>query len=637
MKRLIVPSLVVYLLTLSLFSCQPENADGNASTPTFEYVLATQALSGLNAQLPELQSFVHAQHPDNPNTWLLFGGRTNNDDSNGGLHDMMSCDYGYKAFPKSSFNTSIYAVSLTESNGAVTGIQVDSLDMSILISALQNACNSKKANWACDAEQLFRALFLSTNALVHQDDDDLYVVGGLGPISRGFSTQASGDSTMIYKSFCYDTHNQVAKISVSALIELVQTNGLGAGIKFLSQVKNGSYRFGFDEQERLTSTGGELLGFNNTLYLAGGHNFYEKDSVLYGYLFNSPDTVYVNEECWNDEQCLSGEDCNKECCGLVKSDFAQNYVAAVYPFNVYDGADVISLTIEVDDPISDMPAEKLINRFNYKSKQDAANAVYVDQNSVFRRRDGPILPALDYNPNTKQVEPSLTFYTGVFQYYGAIPAEDAARAETFYPLPWTDAINVHPSWQDKNDSSYHYDQKYEQIYNVYSAPTVVGYSEDANATLYTMILGGIGSGLADVTLYDPQGKPKVYKNLPDASFTNTGMYITRQLNKANAPSVPVDTFTAFEGKYYYGAEAALFWHPDMEALKWLDTEVLDFDQVFKDTDQVVLGYIFGGIEAYQAAPGGKAPQVDSTATGYGPESSAATNKLWQVYLTKTAQ
>ena len=300
--------LYLSLLTLSFsffFSCN-KLTEKPILIP--EYIVSVEATTNINA--PALQSFTHGI---SGSEWLLFAGRTNQSEDNGGLHDMRkNSDYSDESFPPTSFNENI----------SVYNPNTDAVPTSITIAQLLDVVSRKFTSYNLDTIKKYTTVFKNTNALVKQVDDYLYVVGGYGPID--FSNSKNG----------YETYNQIARIHVPSMIELVKGNYAGV---------NETKLFAFAQNKNLISTGGELHYINGTFYLVGGHNFGK----------NAPNQ-------------------------------GQKYVDAVYPFAVSTSAEnPYVLSFLNGNPISDVADPKAISS---------------DTLSAFRRRDGPITTSLYYNP-----------------------------------------------------------------------------------------------------------------------------------------------------------------------------------------------------------------------------------------------
>ena len=558
-------SVFIFLLFVVGFKSCSKSAD-TASSP---YKVLIQPANKKNA--PYLQSFVAGK---SGSEWLIWGGRTNapQDSMNGGLHDMNAPDYSYTAFPFLSFNTNIY----------VYNVDSDKVWSCNIIQLLDQLHTNFPKLITDSVRAVLTPLFKNVNALVYQDGNTLYVLGGYGPAADN-NRPILGASNMF---FHYKTYDQIAKINIPTMISLVkyiastQAPGQGKGAEsfnFAIPVQIGS-----DPDSILVSTGGELFKIGDTFYMAGGHNYHEFDIAV--------------------------TDSNK-----VHFWFSQIYVNAVHPFNI-TSTGLLSIAPTNIRTISDLAADTL--------KSD-----YADSTSIFRRRDAPIVPSLNYNVTLQKLLPGITFYTGVFQYFGlnhsVFHRHGKVSPETNYPLPWTDAIYIKP-----DSNAYFYDKKYYQINNVYSCADFEGYDLSSN-NLYTFLMGGIGGG------------GKIDATNPSLmAFTNNGLQIIRNLAQNGTTTTQLDTnvFNITNNNPFYGAESAMMLNDSVLKYYMVDgnaTDVIDLEKTFSGKDSVLIGYIYGGIEAYQQNPGGKAtPENDTTKTGYGPGSSSATNKIWKVTLIK---
>lgn len=269
----------------------------------------------------------------------------------------------------------------------------------------------------------------------------------------------------------------------------------------------------------------------------------------------------------------------------------QKYQDAAYPFTVT--ADTINHTLKVNvkTPISDVlyPTDSIS-----------------DDLSIMRRRDGPILPALYKSPVvTSGIQQGFAFYAGVFK-----PGSDLQA--------WNDAVYFHPQWANAEGKLFTHDKTYNQNnYNVYSCPNVTMFDSKSNL-MQSFLMGGIGDGQ-----FDKKG------NL--SGFTNTAVHIKMDITKKPLASTQKlissdHLFTQKSGNVppYYGAEAIFFTNQELKNYtlsNGVETEILDVSS-FGDGD-VFLGYIYGGIEAFQSNPG-----------TYGKRNSRASNKIWKVVLKK---
>ncbi|WP_157663324.1 hypothetical protein [Polaribacter sp. SA4-12] len=350
----------------------------------------------------------------------------------------------------------------------------------------------------------------------------------------------------------YITYDHIARIHVPSMIQLVKGNYEGM---------EKSKLFAFTRNKSLVSTGGELYYIggktikNGTFYLVGGHNFGKKAVATGG----------------------------------------QKYVDAVYPFSI--GSKIVkkdtlkhTLSLSFNSAISDV---------------SDPNGAASDNTSIFRRRDGPILPSIYKSPVSNKILPGIAIYAGVFK-----PGNDSNLQA------WNDAIYVHPQWANKESKLFTYDKTYNQKnYNVYASPNFVAY-DSISGISHSYLLGGIGDG------------PEKDYNDELSGFTNTGMHIKTDINKHPLKSeneIFSNNLFSENSKNkppFYGAEAILFPNENISYSKY-SNEIIDLNTTFKNTNSIDVGYIFGGIEAFKPNPG-----------TYGKRNSRASNKVWKVTLTK---
>ena len=520
MKKNIIYCLSISILLCLFLACHK----GKKVILIPEYTILVDSTNNSNA--PTLQSFAHGVYKGK---WLLFSGRTNQKDDNGGLHDMTKkSDYSEESFPPPSYNENIYVYN--PAKDSIGSISIDEM-IGVVI--------EKYPEYNLDTLAKYKTVFKNTNPLVKQVGDYLFVIGGYGPLD--FNNPSNG----------YITYNHIAKIHIPSLINLIK--------KDYAKV-NSDKLFAFAQNKDLVSTGGELhyIGGNTTsagtFYLAGGHNF-----------------------------------------GKSAPNFSngQKYLDAVYPFGI--GPKLINkdtikhaLSISLNSSISDV---------------SDPNGTSSDNNSIFRRRDGPITPSLYFNSLEQRLEESIAFYAGVFK-----PGEDLEA--------WNDAIYIHPNWANNNNKLYTYDSTYNQKnYNVYSCPSVVAY-DDSTKILHTFLLGGIGDG-------------NTSKEIRLSGFTNTGLHI--QLPVDSSPLKSTNSVfsqnifreSSTNTKPYHGAEA-IFFPASTYTSTQVSPDILDVSSTFSGEDKTVeIGYIFGGIEAFDSHPG-----------TYGTTKSRASNTVWKVALQK---
>ncbi|WP_299214215.1 hypothetical protein [uncultured Dokdonia sp.] len=389
----------------------------------------------------------------------------------------------------------------------------------------------------------FTSIFVNSNPLVTQDDNGyLYVIGGYGPKSFEYF-----EETPNWKNDTTATDKKKQEyITYNQVARLNIASMIKLAKKQTLSDAEWSDVFRYDTATALVSTGGEVFKMGATFYVAGGHNFTSN---------------------------------------------SQKYLDAVYPFSVSPSETTISLGVSVSTPISDV--------------SDPTDSV-ADNNSIFRRRDGPVVPSMYYNETYKKMEQSLTFYGGVFK-----PGEDLQA--------WNDALYVHPDWATGN-KLYTNDTAYNQNnYNVYACGNFVGFDSDTNL-LHTFLLGGIGDGKPSSAL---------------SGFSNTGLHITMDVQKQPMQSAIVDTLKNVFGNTsnFYGAESILIKNEssifskvpyEVNGKKIMEnTEIIDLKTTIGTKSEIVIGHIYGGIESYESNPG-----------TYGKGKSAASNRVWQVTLTK---
>lgn len=279
----------------------------------------------------------------------------------------------------------------------------------------------------------------------------------------------------------------------------------------------------------------------------------------------------------------------------------QKYLDAVYPFTVTSDVVPYKLNVSVSNAISDVSDPK---------------AAGSDTISKFRRRDGPVTPTL-YKNNAGKIQQGLSFYGGVFT-----PATTA----------WQTAIYIHPGMGDSYTIDSQYNQKSQ---SVYACADLTGY-DPTSSIVHTFLMGGVGNDTSTrMTGYEDSTKMLL-------GFTNNGVHIQFDVNgmTSAAPEVLKDVFPAGQNKLY-GAESSYIPASDTN-IKYIATgpsynpdvsEIIDLNKTFNDsTNARVVGYVYGGIEAYQLNPGQK-----KGGNGYGPGYSAASNKIWKVTLTRTAE
>jgi hypothetical protein len=129
----------------------------------------------------------------------------------------------------------------------------------------------------------------------------------------------------------------------------------------------------------------------------------------------------------------------------------------------------------------------------------------------------------------------------------------------------------------------------------------------------TFLIGGIGDGTYQT-------------NITLSPFTNSLMQIRYDLKTQR--SVPqIMSNNIFGSTNFYGAESAFIFNSNanlkFKSVNGVKTEIIDADGTFTPGQSVDVGYVYGGIEAF-----------DPKAGTFGPGFSAASNKIWKVSVTK---
>jgi hypothetical protein len=553
MKRLTFVCSIVILLATVFSSCKP------TVTTIPEYVVAVTPVVQQNA--PALQSYAHGV---NGADWLLFAGRTNRINDDGGLHDLKG-NYSNTSFLPLSYNEDIFVynvekdeVSALSFNEMVSEIgsfapATGSTDSAAITALLPQIVTTLKE---------YGTVFRATNPLVMQEEEYMYLVGGYGTLLD--HTDNGND---------YQTFDQVAKINVPSMINVIKGDlnslSLTDWQTLVAFGKSGKIEPIIIKEKaeqvitegKLVSTGGELFKIGDTFYLAGGHNF------------GSSAPITSIEE--------------------------QQYVDAVYPFTMsVSTTNPLALDILVGTPITDVPT--------------TIGTPAADATSKFRRRDGPIVPAL-YMDGDSLTE-GLAFYGGVFQPDSVVTLNIMNKAGTAdstvkYLLAWNTAIYVTPNSTTKYTIDTDYNQK---NFNVYACADFELYDK-ASGTVSTFLMGGIGDGTY-------QG-PKTL-----SPFTNSLTQVRYDLNKGTGSPEVIDK-NIFGSSSFYGAETEFIFN-SQSAISFMTvngdpTEVIDADVTFQEGKGLDLGFIYGGIEAFENTPG-----------TFGRGKSTASNKIWKVTVTK---
>lgn len=524
MKRSMLGSSMLIVLITCFLSCTPKKEEAILIP---EYVVSVAPVLQQNA--PALQSYAHGVSGTD---WLLFAGRTNRINDDGGLHDL-NANYTNTSFLPLSFNEDIFVYNVDKD-------EVSALSFNEMVSEISSyvPANGSSNSDAITAllPQIVAALkangtvFRSTNPLITQEGDYMYLAGGYGtPLDQTDNGNA------------YITFNQIARINVPSMINVIKGN--------LSSLTLADWQnlVAFGSNEKLVSTGGEMFKIGDTFYLAGGHNFTAN---------------------------------------------SQQYVDAVYPFTMsVSTSQPLTLDIVVSAPITDVPT--------------IIGTPAADATSKFRRRDGPIVPALYMDANNKIAE-GLSFYGGVFQPDSVVIV---GKDTTDYLRAWNTAIYVTPS----GTASYTIDSDYNQKnFNVYSCADFELYDK-ASGTVSTFLMGGIGDGTY-------QGPNTL------SPFTNSLTQVRYDLNKGKSTSKVISN-NVFGTSSFYGAETEFIFN-SKQAISFLTvngdaTEVINADETFQEGKGIDLGFIYGGIEAFDSTPG-----------TFGKGNSAASSKIWKVTVTK---
>lgn len=448
----------------------------------------------------------------------------------------LSANYADLSFIPKSYNTKIYTYNPSKDTAWV-------IDYTAFIEGLKNHLAKDTTSTMYQSFKKlekdstnFTSIFVNSNPLITQYDGYLYLIGGYGPKNFAYFEETP--------NWHQDTTATDQKKQEYITYDQVVRLHIGSLIKLTKNETltdaEWSAIFRYDTATSLVSTGAEVFKIGSTFYVAGGHNFTSN---------------------------------------------SQKYLDAVYPFSVTPSETTLSLGVSVSAAISDV-----------SDPTDPA----ADNLSIFRRRDGPVVPSMYYNETYKRMEQSLAFYGGVFK-----PGSDNDLQA------WNDAIYVHPDWATGN-TLYTYDTAYNQDnFNVYACGNFVGFDSDTNM-LHTFLLGGIGDGKPSSAL---------------SGFTNTGLHISMDVKKQPMQSTIKDTLHNVFGNTsnFYGAESILIKNSTSISQKIgdINSEIVDIKATFGTTNEITIGHIYGGIEAFESNPG-----------TYGQGKSAASSKLWKVTLTK---
>jgi hypothetical protein len=325
--------------------------------------------------------------------------------------------------------------------------------------------------------------------------------------------------------------------------------------------------FAFGNDKSLTSTGGELHQVGVNFYVVAGHCF--------------------------------GNNC-------TPTGIGQKYVDAAYPF-----------TATPYQPKKDLDSIHILNISVFTPITDVIDPTVpvADDLSNFRRRDGPVIPSIYKSPANGKIQEGIAIYSGVFK---------AGNDNNLQA--WNDAIYLHPSWANSEGRLFTEDRFYNQNnFNVYSCSSFVLYDSSSELS-HTFLLGGIGNGK-----FSENGFLSGFTNTAVRIETNIGQYPLKSAHKLIEPG---NLFTKnSENKApFYGAEAILFANSDLPVVSaWIskssgawgeeETEIIDLNKI--NDDEIVIGYVYGGIEAFVPNP-----------ESYGPSKSRASNVVFKVILKK---
>jgi outer membrane autotransporter protein len=200
--------------------------------------------------------------------------------------------------------------------------------------------------------------------------------------------------------------------------------------------------------------------------------------------------------------------------------------------------------------------------------------------SQFRRRDYNLLDVVRRDPLTGQLSDGLVALAGVFTESGGgwtVPVEIGADG-----VP----VQADPSAPTT----------FKQALNVYSSAKVGSFSETTGAN-YDTLFGGISAGTYDTAT-------GVFTPDPDLPFDNTITTIVIDRNGNYTQVVMAAAFPTLLSQtngqpLLFGSEAHFFL---ADGIPTYDNGVIDLDQLMATatSDQMVLGWVYGGIEADQA-------------------------------------
>jgi hypothetical protein len=217
----------------------------------------------------------------------------------------------------------------------------------------------------------------------------------------------------------------------------------------------------------------------------------------------------------------------------------------------------------------------------------------------FHRRDLPVVNSVDPASGL----PRITAFGGVFP-----PGKIAA-----YPYP------IHVSLQNGGQLSYLIDRTAIKRFSQYQCPTVVVWDSEKKV-VYSTFFGGIGHFFYH---YDPFQK-QVYDWVTTVG-RNDGLPFTGDITTflQRADGTSAEYIAPDPAPYNKLRGASVDFIPVPQASKWVQPNGVLNLQAIPPSSRVLIGYIYGGIEAMYPLP-----LIPSFGT-------LATNALYEVYLTRT--
>ena len=323
----------ILILAILFSACQSQSdqsADSkkdeekNTTPSSYTYSVSLEAVDA-DYLAPALQSYVHAIHNGD---WLLFAGRTNGNDTLGGLHNLTT-DYSLNSFPPKSFNPFIYT--FNPETGSQSLLNYWNMLNTIQFKAAGGDGDPEDIKAACQRVaailENYGSIFMCSNPQAVQSGDYLYVVGGYGPPVGETPTKSN-----------YSTFDAIAKINVPLLMRITNRDWALTATEWLDL-----FRFG--NNSTLRCTGGELKKIGDQFYQAGGQNF------------NNNGQAYLN---------------------------------CVYQFTFSDNPGTLGLTATITDTISDVSPSELANNPKKADSTSAFRrrdlpvvpALYLDKNNA---------------------------------------------------------------------------------------------------------------------------------------------------------------------------------------------------------------------------------------------------------------